>query len=193
MNGCSSEEVNMTHKISIGRSVADEGPWLIQVERQSGYGSVPGLDDSELADAEELERQAFIQDWGPILALPIIGRHGGVRPVRDEFGHLDYGAFGTVDFERLYGSFDKALYKADKLREELRRTLITLSVIAERLPGNVKYLVLKYLDMGVIDLDHIANEDMQAIADRHLRAKRLQREIRQLREYSRRKRLAEAQ
>ena len=76
---------------------------------------------------------------------------------------------------------------------ELRRTVITLSVVSERLPGNAKYQVLKFLDMGIIDFDHIVSEDMQAIARRHLQAKRLQEEIRELREYSRRKRLAEAQ
>ena len=112
----------MTHEISIGRSVVEEGPWLIQVERQSGYGSVPGLDDSELADPVELERQVFVQEWGPVLALPVMGSRSGFHPGRDELGRLDWGAYGTVDFERLYGSFDKARYKADKLREELSST-----------------------------------------------------------------------
>jgi hypothetical protein len=130
--------------------------------------------------------------WGPILALPDMEQHSGLRPVIDEFGHLDWGAFGTVDFERQHGPFDKARYKADKLQEQLRRTLIMLSVISDRLPGNAKYMVLKWLDMGVIDFDHIVNEDMQAIARRHLQAKRLQREICELREYSRSQRLEEA-
>ena len=183
----------MTHEISIGRSVVEEGPWLIQVERQSGYGSVPGLDDSELADPVELERQVFMQEWGPVLALPVLGSRSGFHPGHDECGRLDWGAFGTVDFERLYGSFDKARYKADKLREELRRTLITLSIVSERLPGNAKYQVLKLLDMGIIDFNHIVSEDMQAIVRRHVQAKRLQEEIRDLRDYSRRKRLAEDQ
>ena len=183
----------MTHEISIGRSVAEEGPWLIQVERQSGYGSVPGLDDSELADAEELERQVVLDMWGPMLALPELGHRTGFRPVIDESGHRDWGAFGTADFERLYGGFSKALYKADKLGEELRRTLIALEVIGERVPANAKCQVLRYLDAGVIDFDHIDSLDMQAIARRYLRAKRLRREIRELRERSRGLRLEEAQ
>ena len=183
----------MTHEISIGRSVGKDGPFFIQVERQTGYGSVPGLDDSELADPEEIERQVAIQEWGPILALPVAPR-SGFHPTRDEFGHLEWGAFGTVDFARLYGPFDKARYKADKLREQLRRTLILLSTASEKLPGNAKYQVLKYLDMGVIDFDHIANDDhMREVAKRHLQAKRLQQEIRELREYSRRKWLEEVQ
>jgi hypothetical protein len=52
----------MTHEISIGRNVRKDGPLFIQVERQTGYGSVPGLDDSELADPEELERQIIIRE-----------------------------------------------------------------------------------------------------------------------------------
>ena len=165
----------------------------VRVERQSGYGSVPGLADEELADPEELERQVVLDMWGPILALPGRGRRSFLRPVIDEFGHLDWGAFGTVDFARQHGPFDKARYKAEMLQEQLRRTLIMLSVISDRLSGNAKYMVLKCLDMGVIDFDHIVNEDMQAIARRHLQAKRLQREIRQLRAYSYRQRLAEAE
>ena len=164
----------------------------VRVERQSGYGSVPGLEDEELADPEELERQVVLDMWGPILALPGRGRRSFLRPAIDEFGHLDWGAFGTADFERLHGGFDKARYKAEMLQEQLRRTLIMLSVISDRLPGNAKYMVLKYLDMGILDFDYIVNEDMQAIARRHLQARRLQREIRELRAYSRNRRLAEA-
>ena len=164
----------------------------VRVERQSGYGSVPDLADEELADPEELERQVVLDMWGPILALPDMGHHSGLHPVIDESGNLDWGAFGTADFERLHGGFDKARYKADQLQEQLRRTLIMLSVVSDRLPGNAKYLVLKCLDMGVIDFDHIVNEGMQAIARRHLQAKRLQQEIRELREFSRNRRLAQA-
>jgi hypothetical protein len=182
----------MTHETRIGKSVTGERRRLVLIERQTGYGSVPGLDDSELANPEELERQVVLDLWGPILALPELGRRTGFRPVIDESGHRDWGAFGTVDFERLHGGFDKARYKADKLREDLRRTLIALEVISERLPHDARCLVLKYLDAGVIDFDHIDSLDMQAVARRYLRAKRLRREIRELREHSRRRRLAEA-
>ena len=39
-------------------------------ESPNPYGSVPGLDDDELADPQELERLVYIEEWGPILALP---------------------------------------------------------------------------------------------------------------------------
>ena len=44
---------------------------LLRVERDTGYGSVPGLEDKELADPAELERQVMLAEWGPILAIPI--------------------------------------------------------------------------------------------------------------------------
>jgi len=43
---------------------------LVKREQANRYGSVEGLDDEELADPEELERQVFAEEWAPILALP---------------------------------------------------------------------------------------------------------------------------
>ena len=59
---------------------------LVKVERDTGYGSVPGLDDDELADAAELERWVMIQEWGPILALPVQRGRWDIRPTVDEDG-----------------------------------------------------------------------------------------------------------
>jgi hypothetical protein len=64
-----------------------------------------------------------------------------------------------VDFERTRPEFDKARYKADKLREKLKDVLIMLGIVKERLPGKAKDLVLKYLRTGIIGLEHITNED----------------------------------
>jgi hypothetical protein len=152
-------------------------------ERKNQYGSVPGLDDEELADPRELERQVMLQEWGPVLMLPVRGRNGGFRPELDEEG-LEWGAFATVDFKRTMPEFDKARYKADRLREKLRDILITLSIVMERLPGNAKYRVLKYLRRGIIDEEHIASEDMLAVAKLDARARRLQTEITELRKAS---------
>ena len=148
-------------------------------ERPDRYGSVPGLDDEELADPEELDRWAMHQQWGPIMDLPVRRRHRWIRP------DVDDGAFASVDFARLYGTFDKFRYKADKLREELESQLIMLSIIIDRVPGCSKYIILRYLNMGVIDLDHIENPDMHAIARRHLRCRKLRRQIHRLRQLSR--------
>jgi len=53
---------------------------LLKVEQGVSYGSVPGLDDDELADPAELERWMMIQEWGPILVLPVRDQQGGIRP-----------------------------------------------------------------------------------------------------------------
>jgi hypothetical protein len=64
--------------------------------KKNRYGSVPGLDDEELASPEELERQVLLEEWGPVLALPVRGRRNPIQPVIDENGGLDWGAFGLA-------------------------------------------------------------------------------------------------
>jgi len=91
---------------------------LLKRERPNRYGSVPGLDDSELLSPDELERQVYRQEFEPVLALPVESSKSWIRPVVDGDGEVDFGAFGTVDFERRY-PFNKILYKADKLRQQL--------------------------------------------------------------------------
>ena len=67
-----------------------DGMWRGPVVREmpDRYGSVPGLEDDELADPQELEQMIFRQDWGPILDLPC-RFHTGIRPVIDECGHRE--------------------------------------------------------------------------------------------------------
>jgi hypothetical protein len=153
---------------------------VVQVLRKKGYGSVDGLDDSELADINEIEKMIFEKEWGPILALPVRNKGKWIKPNIDECGHADYGAFGTVDFERLVPEFDKARYKADMLQDEIRRKLIMTDTIKERLPGSAKHLVLKYVMQGILDTDEIVNDDMKALAKYSLRIAKLQEEVKQL-------------
>lgn len=166
--------------------VQGEGQEVIpeQFEQRADYGSVPGLEDEELADPEELERQVMIADWGPILQLPIRGRKGGIQPAIDEFGQLDWGAFGTVDFHRLAGPFDKARFKADKLEEEVRHTVIMLEAVAQRLPpAKVGQLMVQLRGDGH-EAGEFMHADEQAFARWYLRVKRLRHEIGELREFS---------
>jgi hypothetical protein len=155
---------------------------LLSVERKNRYGSLPDLEDEELADPEELERLAVAEEWGPVLALPVKAGRGWVRPVADE-SSVDFDAFASVDFQRTIPEFDKAKYKAEKLKEKIGDLLILIGIVKERLSGRAKYL-----RMGIIDLDHIVNDDMLALAGLYLRARRLQKEIADLREASRVKR-----
>ena len=166
---------------------------LLVRERGNRYGSVPGLEDDELADPDELERQVYRQEWGPVLALPVQGRQSVIQPLIDESGQVDWGAFATVDFDRYTGGFDRARYKADKLREQWHDVLIRIGIVRERLPGKAKYLVLKYLRMGIIGFGHIVNADMAALVRLYLRAERMRQEIYSLREAGERRRWRRAE
>ena len=185
-SGCGSEVLEMSvENMETEDGVVVPASALLRAEHEAEFGSVPGLDDEELADPAELERWAMVEQWGPILALPVRGSRHAIRPELDEYGHLDWGAFGTVDFERLRPAFDKVRYKAHKLREELRDAVIMLGIVVERVPGRAKYLVLKYLRMGIIEAEHIVGPDMQAIAKWYLRVRRLRGELRKLEEAGR--------
>ena len=159
--------------------VAESG--FLQRVRKDRYGSVAGLDDSELANPDELQRQVYRDELAPILALPIQGKRCSVRVAIDEDGSFDWGAFGTVDFEGMY-PFNKVLYKADKLREQVKNVSILYTIVKERIKSMAKYTVLKYLERGFIELEHIADNDMRALGRLHLRIRRLRKEIAELRE-----------
>jgi hypothetical protein len=185
MSGAAGDET-MKQTVELEDEAVEEIPSsaLIPARTEHRYGSVPDLDDEELADPDELERQVYAQEWAPILALPMKAGKGRIQPNCDESGSIDWGAFATVDFERTVPEFDKARYKADRLKERLSDLLIMLGIVKERLPGKAKYLVLKYLKMGIIDMEDIVSEDMVALARLWLRAKRLKQEIIDLREAS---------
>jgi hypothetical protein len=153
---------------------------LLRREQRNKCGSVPGLPDEELADPDELERQVYIEEFGPLWQLPVRGRKSSIRPNIDESGEVDWGAFASVDFERHYGSFDKLGYKLERLREERRDVLILFSVVMERLPSPARYQVLKYLRLGIIQPEHVTNEDVLALARLQRRAEKLAREIQRL-------------
>jgi hypothetical protein len=176
------EEENLAGDIEVPESV------LLKRLRPNKYGSVPGLDDSELADPDELERQVLRQEFAPVLALPVKAGRSCIRPNIDEGGRVDWGAFGTVDFDRYSGGFDKARYKADKVREQLKDLLIMFSIVSDRIKAKAKYLVLKYLRMGIIELEHIVDNDMLALARLYLRAERMRKEIAELQEAGERRR-----
>ena len=165
---------------------------LLKLERKNRYGSVPGLDDNELADPNELERQVLRQEFGAVLTLPVTGSKCFMRPNIDQDGSVCWGAFGTVDFDRCSGGFDKVRYKADKVSEQLKNVLIMFSIVNERIKTRAKYTVLKYLKMGIIELEHIADNDMRALGRLYLRVRRMRKEIAELREASERRRQRKA-
>jgi len=166
---------------------------ILKVQRPSRYGTITDLEEEELADPDELEHQVFLQEWGPVLALPVRRKGRWISPNIDENGHVDYGAFATVDWERMQPEFDKARYKVDKLNDDLFHLYIRMGTINARIAGIAKYKVLKYLKLGLLDLDDIGHEDMRALGKLYLRALRIKEEIRQIKEASWQRRQKKAQ
>ncbi|MFH1615219.1 MAG: hypothetical protein ABIG61_09070 [Planctomycetota bacterium] len=149
---------------------------LLKRERSNRYGSIPDLDDEELIEPAEIDRVFLREAFAPILALPVKGKKGGIKPNIDEDGSVDWGAFGTVDFDK-YVEFDKLRYKADKLREELLHERIIMEMLSERIKSRRKYKILEQAEAGLIDVEEISDFDMFCLAKRYVRAKRIQREI----------------
>ena len=126
----------------------------VEVLRDSGFGSVAGLEDEGLADCGELLRQITIEQWEPLLDIPVNRSGRFIKPSIDDNGILDWGAFGTVDFEKMF-PFDKKFYKINKLREELRNALIMFDIVKERVPEDERAEVIKYVysDKDVDDIE----------------------------------------
>ena len=160
---------------------------LLKRERSSRYGSVSDLDDEELIDPAEIDRVFLREAFAPILALPVKGKKGGIKPTVDEDGSIDWGAFGTVDFDK-YVEFDKLRYKADKLKEELQNEIFMMEMISGHIKGKEKYAIIERVYKGTLDLGEIADLETYCLAQRYLRAKRMQREIGELEEKSQKKR-----
>jgi len=165
---------NAAYLIEDGVLVVDPG--LVAVERERSYGSVPGLDDEELADPAELERQVMLEEWAPVLAIPVETAAWVIHPGVDESGHIDWGAF------------DKRRFKADRLAEQLKDALLLLGIVRERLSPDGRRQMLECLRAGRMDLDDFADGDMRAYAKWYLRVQGLRQTIGELRGFRRRPR-----
>ena len=153
--------------------------------RSDRYGTVEGLDRDELLAPDELERLVYLQMYEPLLALPVSGSgrfSGFVRPVVDVDGFADFGAFDSVDFKRQVPSFDKSRYKIYKLRDELADAVVRLNTVSSRIESNKKYLMMKYLKEGIIELDDIQDRDLWCMGNLYLRTLRLKQEIKEIRQ-----------
>lgn len=154
---------------------------ILKRQKSNRYGSVEGLADKELADPEELEKQVYREELEPVLRLPVKQEKSGIRPVIED-GHVHWGAFSSVDFDRYKPEFDKLRYKSEKLREQLSDLVIMFKIISARIPGQAKYKRLKHVKMGIMDADDIEDWDTWQLAKLYLRALRIRREITRLEE-----------
>ena len=67
-------EMDEKANLAMGGRMATQTPVRLRRERGNRYGSVEGLSDDELADPDELERVVYMEEYGPILRLPVGGR-----------------------------------------------------------------------------------------------------------------------
>lgn len=160
---------------------------ILRIERPDRYGKVRGLPDEELADPDEIERQVIRAELEPVLLLPVKSKKSGHCSAWNYSEDVGFDAFGTVDFERSWPEVDKARYKADKLQEQFKDLVIRMSILSEHISGYTKYKVLKLVSKGIIDIDDISNWDMWQLARFYLRALWLRKQIKELREASRRR------
>ena len=160
---------------------------LRQEQQRTRYGNLADLPDEELADPDELERAVYKEMWWPILRLPQQQWECPIRPNMDEDGHVDWGAFSTVDFDSYRPEYSKLRYKADQMKEQLKDQVNILRMISGRIPGRAKYKILWLVRKGRLDTDDITNWDMWQLAVGYVRAWRFRHEIEQVLARSRQK------
>jgi hypothetical protein len=152
-------------------------PALLKRERVNRYGTIPDLPEEELADPDELERVVYKEMWWPILRLPQQRWECPIRPNMDEDGRIDWGAFGTVDFDSYRPQCDKLRYKVEKLREKLKDLVVMLKIVSARIPGRAKMKILRLVGAGTLDIGNIADNQMYFLAEMYLRASRMRQQI----------------
>jgi hypothetical protein len=185
--------VNVDQELEIYEGIIVPAAALRQEQRRTRYGNLAELPDEELADPDELERAVYKEMWWPILRLPQQRWECPIRPNMDEDGRVDWGAFGTVDFDSYRPEHSKLRYKAEQMKEQLKDRVNMLRMISGRIPGRAKYKILWLVRKGRLDADDIENWDMWQLAVGYVRAWRFRREIEQMLARSRQKQEKQAQ
>ena len=175
----------MDHDFILHDGIVVPASALRQEQRRTKYGNLADLPDEELADPDELERVVSRQMWWPVLRLPQQRWECPIRPNMDEDGHVDCGAFGTVDFDSYRPQHSKLRYKIEKLKERLKDQSCLLRIMSDRIPGKTKYKVMGLVRTGVLDIGAIEDNEMYFLVEMYLRVWRLRREIERLQKENR--------
>lgn len=149
----------------------------VSVLRQRGYGTIADLDDEAPADVHELQRLIAWRDYEPILSLRgRNGRAGNIALTPD--GEIDWGRISPITASRRRLK-PIAVRRGDvsELRERLASTVRMANLLRARVPGTAKYLVLKYVQMGIVPIEEITNKDMRVLAQLDAKMRRLTQRI----------------
>jgi hypothetical protein len=179
-----SSEVQTMNQATISNNVRE---FRIPIEhvKRNRYGTVKDLEQEELADPDELARQAEFEYWLSLMHISE-SKHNSAW---DCHASVDYNAFASIDFDRMMPDFDKAKYKADKFKEQLKDAVILINILSERIHDKRKYKLLKYAKSGVIDIDDISDWHMWQLATLYMRALGLRKQIIQLQDASRQRKI----
>ena len=165
---------------------------LLRLERGNRYGSVPGLDDEELAGPDELERMVYREEWGPAFLLPK-PKSKRFNPAWDWSVDVDFNAFASADFERTQPKFNVTRFRVEKLEEQRKDVLLMVALLNDRIKSKAKYKLFMHVLSGIIDVDDIRDWDMWQFARYSLRSVRLKEQIKELRKKSRQGRQEEVE
>lgn len=147
---------------------------VLKVVRQSD-----GCEDQDAIEWSEVHRLMYEQMWGPILALPT---------TKDDFfmkgnweDGVDVSAFGTHDFKRMHGGFEKYFFALKEAERELKHVLLVFEMVFDRVDDPGKYLVLKDVAKGIIE-PGMCEGDMWRAAVWFLRAEAVREKIQQIKD-----------
>ena len=147
----------------------------VRVVRRKGYGTVADLEEEGPADIGELQRIVAYEMYGPVIALP--GRGGRLgHVVLDANGEIDWEAIGPAGGRRRWAR-PGVVGPADQLRAELAHLVGLIGLLPERVPGTAKYLVLKYVRMGILDVEHVTNHELRELVKLEARARQLREQL----------------
>ena len=151
-------------------------PASLKIERKNKYGSVEGLDDSEVIDPMELERQVILNEFKSIFFIPLQRQNEGIRNVMWNSEDFLKSVLDPICIKK--PQIEKS--NLDKLRDKLRFTSNMINNMYNTQPDRKKRITLKYLLMGWISPKDIIDRNLKTCAEWCLRSIQLQKEIKQL-------------
>lgn len=155
---CDLQRETVPNEIDIGELPVSGA---VRVVRRRGYGTIRDLEDEAPAEVGELQRLVAWDLYGPLLALPGRGGHAGDAVLTPD-GEVDWARTSPVIARRCPQRVVEAPPSLG-LRERLAHAIELAALIRARIPGTAKYLVLKYVRMGILPIEEITNERLRRL------------------------------
>lgn len=119
---------------------------------------------SEEADAYELERWAVFRDYEPVLAL---------RSKAEPASSVPWEApIQEVVHPRLTRPT-----RLEELENKLQSTYALFEILKDRIPGQLKFVILKNVRLGMLRVEDIAHDEIRELARLDRKARVLERQV----------------